>query len=405
MTFGLSLPGCPLDGFKVIELAHIVAGPICTMYLADLGAEVVKIEPPTGDSFRQNGVVRVAGENPGFFSVNRNKQSIAIDLRRPEGVEIARKLAAEADVLVENYRPGVLDRLGLGYDAIRALNPRLVYCSVSGFGRSGPYAKRAAVDPILQAMGGLMSITGEPDRPPVLVGSPMADLYAGALAAYGVLAALLARSRTGAGQRIEVSLLNAGLYLLIPREGVYFATGTPPRPAGNQSSMMAPYQAFQTADGYIFVCVRTDADWERFTGVIDAPDLAADPRFRTNRDRVARKGELADLLAPFFARRTTDELWAAFDAANLVAGPVQSFDRVFADPQVLHNEMVATIDHPAAGPIRVLGVPVKLHDTPGRIVAPPPMLGEHGETILARLGYDPAAIAALRAAGVVTRRE
>ena len=398
--------GRPLEGFRVLEFGHIVAGPLGTMYLADMGAEVIKVEPPTGDTFRDHGVAFTAGENPGFFSVNRNKQSIALDLRRAEGIAIAHRLAAEADVLVENYRAGVLERLGLGYETLRELNPRLVYCSISGFGQTGPYRHRPAVDPILQAMGGLMGITGEPDRPPVLVGAPMADLYAAALAAYGVVVALLARSRTGLGQRLEVALLNAGLYLLIPRDGPYFATGQSPRPTGNAHRQMAPYQVFRAADGYIFICVRNDRDWARFCEAVGANDLLADPRYATNRSRVSHRAELAAALEAILGRWTVADLWAALDRADIVAGPVQTFEQVFQDPQVLHNEMVATVEHPAAGPIRVLGVPIKLHDTPGRIVSPPPRLGEHTDQILARLGYTADQIADLRAGGVtaVTRQ-
>ncbi|HEX2172866.1 MAG TPA: CoA transferase, partial [Dehalococcoidia bacterium] len=347
-----------------------------------------------------------AGENPGFFSVNRNKRSIALDLRHPEGLAIARHLAAEADVLVENYRPGVLDRLGLGYETLREANPRLVYCSVSGFGRTGPYVNRPAVDPILQAMGGLMSITGEPERPPVLVGSPVADLYAAALSAYGVVVALLARSRTGRGQHLEVTLLNAGLYLLLPREGSHFATGRVPRPSGAASAYYTPYQVFRAADGYIFIAVRTDADWRRFAEAIGADHLRDDPRFATNKDRVTHSAALIAALEPILAGRTTADLWAICDRIDVISGPVQTFDQVFRDPQVVHNEMVATVDHPVAGPMRVLGIPIKLHDTPGQIVSPPPVLGQHTDQILMDLGYSADTITDLRDRGVtkVTRQ-
>ncbi|MBI3967932.1 MAG: CoA transferase [Chloroflexi bacterium] len=396
--------GRALDGFKVVEFGHIVAGPLCAMYLADMGADVVKVEPPTGDHIRDQGVVFVAGENPSYFSVNRNKRGIVLDLRQPEGVEIARRLAAGADVLIENYRPGALQRLGLGYDTLRELNPRLVYCSVSGFGSTGPYAGRPAVDPILQAMAGVMGMTGEPGHSPVLVGAPIVDLYAAALAAYGVVVALLARSRTGLGQRLEVALMNAGLYLLLPREGPYWATGKSPQPSGSAHRQVAPYQVFRTADGFIFIAVRSDDDWRRFCELLGATELYADERFRTNRDRVTHRDDLLAALEPILVTWSTEELWAALDRIDVVCGPVQTFEQVFRDPQVLHNQMVVTLEHPAAGPINVLGVPVKLHGTPGQVLMPPPTLGEHTDEVLAELGCTPEEVAGLRARGVTVAR-
>lgn len=392
----------PLEGLRVLELGQIAAAPVCAMLLADMGAEVIKVEPPDrGDGLRYMGTVFVGGESPDFLSLNRNKKSIAVDLRQPEGREIILRLARDSDVWIENYRPGVMARLGLDYEAVRLVNPRLVYCSISGFGPEGPYQNKPAVDPILQAMGGLMSITGEPEGRPVLVGAPIIDLTCGALAAYGVLSALTAREHTGQGQKLELALLDSGLYLLLLRAVTYLNTGEVPRPEGSAHRQRAPYQAFRTQDGYIYICVRAEEQWPQLCRVLGCEHLAQEERFATGALRVRHRQELEYLLEAILQQRPTAEWQRRLEEADILCGPVQNFAQVFSDPQVRQNQMVVRLEHPKAGPIRLLGLPVKLKGTPGRIESPPPTLGQHTAEILARWGYRPDEIAALHRRGAI----
>jgi len=397
-----SVPG-PLAGLRVVELTHIMAGPTCGLMLADLGAEVVKIERlPLGDDTRRMVPPTVGGESAAFMMMNRNKRGIALDLRRGEGREIVRRLALRADVLVENLRSGAMERMGLGYEALRAGNPGLVYCSVSGYGRTGPYADRGGFDLVAQGMSGLMSITGEgPDRPPVKIGAPLTDITAGILAAMGVLAAYVHRLRTGEGQQVETSLFEAGIVQTYWQSAIALATGVSPGPMGTAHPLSAPYQAFETSDGWITIGAANERNWLLLVQAIGAPELASDPRFADNAARMANLTSLQKALARRFRRRSSEEWLAALAAAGVPAGPVASIGGMLADPQTLAREMVTEVSHGRLGPVRTLGVPVKLSSTPGTVRRGAPVLGEHTREILLEHGYNESAIDALVASGAV----
>ncbi|HXF83698.1 MAG TPA: CoA transferase [bacterium] len=386
----------PLDDLLVIDLTRALAGPFCTVMLSDLGARVIKVEAPEGgDDTRGWGPPFIGEESAYFLGVNRNKESLTLNLKDPRGRDILLRLLARADVLVENFRPGIMDRLGLGYATVRQRVPQLIYASISGFGQDGPYRERTAYDLILQGMGGVMGITGEEGGPPVKVGVAIADICAGMYAAYGILAALRARERTGRGQLVDAALLDGQVSWLTYAAGYYFATGRSPGRLGSGHPTIVPYQAFQTADGYVNVAVGSEAIWRRFAELVD-PALLDDPRYATNRTRVAHRKELVARLEEIFRRQTTREWTAALDAAGVPCGPILSVEEVFADPQVLHRRMLEEVDHPTVGRIKQTGVPVKLSETPGRIRSAPPTLGQHTEAILREVGLDAEAIAALR---------
>jgi formyl-CoA transferase/CoA:oxalate CoA-transferase len=391
----------PLDDLLVVDLSRALAGPFCTLMLSDLGARVIKVEaPPGGDDTRGWGPPFVGTESAYFLSVNRNKESLTLNLKDPRGVAVLRRLLARADVLVENFRPGTMERLGLGYREVHADFPRLVYASISGFGQDGPYRERAAYDLILQGLGGLMSITGEEDGPPVKVGVAIADICAGMYAAFGILAALRVRERTGSGQWVDAALLDGQVSWLTYAAAIYFATGESMGRLGSAHPTIVPYQAFATADGYLNVAVGSEAIWKRFCEAVD-PALAADPRYATNRDRVAHRRELVAHLSRLFAQRTTAAWMEILDEAGVPNGPILTIAEVCAHPQVRHRQMVVEMDHPTAGRIRQTGLPVKLSETPGRLRTPPPTLGQHTTAILRELGFADAEIDALRDAGVV----
>jgi crotonobetainyl-CoA:carnitine CoA-transferase CaiB-like acyl-CoA transferase len=381
-------PKGPLDGVRVIELAHIMAGPVCGMMLADLGADVIKVEKPEGDDSRRFLPPDINGESAAFMMLNRNKRSIVLDLKGERDREIIRRLLRGADVVIENYRRGTMERLGLGYDVLRADNPGLIYCEISGFGRSGPYADRGGFDLIAQGMSGLMSITGEgPDRPPVKVGAPVTDITAGILGALGVCAAYARRLQTGDGQRVDTSLFEAGIVHTYWQSAIALATGISPGPMGSAHPLNAPYQAFATADGWINVGAANQRNWERLVGAIGAPELLDDPRFSSNRGRMENLVLLVERLAPIFRGRTTGEWLRALEAAEVPAGPVLSIAAMHSDPQTLARNMVVEVDHPIAGPSKVIGLPLKFSETPGAVRRPAPLLGEHTSEILAELGY------------------
>lgn len=392
----------PLEDLLVVDLTRALAGPYCTLMLGDFGARVVKVEvPDTGDDTRGWGPPFVSGESTYFLSVNRNKQSLTLNLKHPEAQRILWRLVERADVLVENFRPGIMERLGFPYAAVAAANPGLVYCAISGFGQDGPYRERTAYDLILQGMGGLMGITGDEGGTPVKVGVAITDIAAGMFAAYGILAALRVRDRTGKGQLVDVSMMDGQVAWLTYQAGNFFATGENPKRLGSAHPSIVPYQAFRTGDGYVNVAVGSEAIWARFASAAGASELASDPRFRTNKDRVANRDALIALLEPIFAGRTTSEWVAALEEAGVPSGPIYLLSDLFDDPQVRHRRMMAEVEHPKAGRIRQTGVPVALSATPGRIAAAPPVLGEHTEAILGELGYPPDAIAALRADGAI----
>jgi crotonobetainyl-CoA:carnitine CoA-transferase CaiB-like acyl-CoA transferase len=396
------MPG-PLAGLKVIELCHVMAGPICGLMLADMGADVVKVEKvPGGDDQRRAVPPTIGDESATFMMVNRSKRGIALDLKVEAGREVLRRLVAGADVLLENYRKGTLDRLGLGYAALRAINPGLVYCSISGFGRTGPYADRGGFDLVAQGMSGLMSITGEaPGRPPVKSGAPVTDITAGILAAMGVLAALHHRARTGEGQAVDTSLLEAGVIGTYWQSAIAFATGVAPGPMGSAHPLNAPYQAFRTADGWITVGAANQANWLRLLEAVEAPALAADPRFATNAERLTHRGALEAALNAVFMRATSGDWLRRLEAAGVPAGPVLDVLAMHEDPQVRAREMVVTTRHATQGPVEVLGLPVKFSATPGAVRHAAPVYGEHTRAVLAGLGYADAAIAELERAGTV----
>jgi crotonobetainyl-CoA:carnitine CoA-transferase CaiB-like acyl-CoA transferase len=391
----------PLDDLVVIDLSRALAGPYCTMMLADLGARVIKVEAPDGgDDTRGWGPPFVGGESAYFLSINRNKQSVTLNLKHPRGRDLLLRLAERADVLVENFRPGAMDRLGLGYAAVHARLPRLVYCSISGFGQTGPYRERAAYDLIVQGMGGIMGITGEPDGPPMRVGVAVADICAGMFAAYAILAALHVRERTGRGQWVDAAMLDGQVAWMTYMAANYFATGEDPARVGSAHLNLVPYQPFATRDGFVNVAVGSEGLWQRFCDALELP-IARDARFATNAARVAHRRELLDLLVPVFRRRTTAEWVERLLRAGVPAGPISRMSEVMTDPQVRHREMVVELEHPRAGRVTVNGVPVKLSETPGAVRTPPPLLGEHTDEVLRGLGLSRDEVAALREEGVI----
>ena len=396
------MPGA-LAGLRIVELAHIMAGPVAGLMLADMGAEIVKVEKlPGGDDTRRMVPPRVGADSAAYLMMNRNKRGIALDLKTPGGKAALRRLIERADVLIENYRAGTLEKLGFGYAQVRAWAPRLVYCSLSGFGRTGPYAGRGGFDLVAQGMSGLMSVTGEgPGRAPVKVGAPVTDITSGILAAMGILGALQARARTGQGQLVETSLFEAGIVQTYWQSAIALATGTSPGPLGSAHPLNAPYQAFETADGWINVGASNQATWLKLVAALEAPALDDDPRFASNAARMANLPALVEILAPLFKGRTTSAWLDIFDAVNMPAGPVLSIGEMLADPQTLARAMVVETDHATLGPVKTLGAPVKFSDTPSAITRAAPVLGQHTNDVLVELGYSNAEIEDLRASGAV----
>jgi formyl-CoA transferase/CoA:oxalate CoA-transferase len=392
----------PLDDLLVLDLTRALAGPYCTLMLADMGARVIKVETPGGgDDTRGWGPPFVGGESSYFLGINRNKESLTLNLKHPDGQGVFRRLLGRADVLVENFRPGTMDRLGFGYETVHALNGRLIYAAISGFGQDGPYRERVAYDLILQGMGGLMGTTGEEGGPPVKVGVAVTDIAAGMFAAYGILVALRVRDRVGRGQLVDASMLDSQVAWLTYQAGYYFATGENPRRLGSAHPSLVPYQAFRTKDGYLNVAVGSEAIWARFVLAVGAPQLADDPRFATNPDRVRHREILLPLLEPIFGTKTTVEWSRILEAAGVPAGPIYLLSDLFDDPQVRHRHMVVEMTHPKAGQVKQTGVPLKLSETPGRLASPPPLLGEHTDRILSELGYSDAQRSAMRADGAI----
>ncbi len=389
-----------LAGVRVVDCSQVMAGPFCTMLLADLGAEVIKVEPPTGDSTRA-----MAGPEPGesasYWAVNRNKHGIVVDLHRPEGVEIVRRLAATADVFIENNRPGVMTALGLDYPTLARDHPQLIYASISGFGQNGPYAERRGFDLVTQGMSGIMSVTGDAGLPPMKCGLPITDLGAGLFATYGILAAYVHRQRTGEGQYIDTSLLEAGIALSVWEASQYWSGGGVPQPLGSAHRMSAPYQAFRCADGYITLGAANQRTWERFCHVLNRPDLLERPDLATDADRVRHRAELAEMIEAITRTKPMQHWLDVLGGAGVPCGPILNYAQVFSDPHVRSREMVQEIDHPRGGRIKQLGPAVKLSRTPARLRRPAPTLGQHTAEVLATLGYDRPAIQRLAETGVV----
>lgn len=390
-----------LDGMRVIEITQVMSGPFCGLLLADLGADVIKVEKPEGDDSRRMAPPTLNGESAAFMAINRNKRGISLDLKTQKGQEILRNLAATADVLIENFRPGTMEGLGLSYSDLSTLHPSLIYCSISGFGQTGPYRDRGGFDLVAQAMSGLMSITGHAGQPPVKVGVPIADLNAGMYACYAILAAYIHRLKTGQGQRIDTSLLEAGLAYTFWESSIFFATGESPPAMGSAHRISAPYQALSASDGYLTLGAANQKTWERLCTAIERHDLLEDPRFASNPDRTLHQRELAAILEGVFATRTVAEWLLILDRAGVPAGPVYDMKQVYADPQVQAREMMVDVEHPKAGKTLAIGLPVKLSETPGSIRRPAPTLGEHTDEILLELGHSAEAILSLRGQRVV----
>lgn len=397
----LSHPG-PLAGMRVLELAQIMAGPTCGMMLADLGADVVKVEKlPGGDDSRGYREPRVNGVSAPFLIMNRNKRGIALDLKNPKGRDILLRLLETADVLTENYRRGTLEKFNLGYDTLAQVNPGLIYCAVSGYGRDGPLGDKGGFDLIAQGFAGLMSITGEPGGPPAKTGNPVADINAGILAFGGILAAYLHKLKTGRGQIVDTSLMEAALQQTYWHAAIYFATGASPGPTGSAHVLTAPYQAFRASDGWINVGGANQANWERIAEVLGHPEWCDEPRFATNSARMQNLDALVELMNRVLVKRGKSEWLAAFDAAGVPAGPVHDIGEALTHPQTLARGMVVDLVHPEAGPTRALGSPVHFSVTPTRIDRPAPLLGEHTRDVLRECGYTDAEVDAYAAEHVV----
>jgi crotonobetainyl-CoA:carnitine CoA-transferase CaiB-like acyl-CoA transferase len=388
----------PLSDITVLDFTRVLSGPYCTMLLADMGARVIKIEQPRrGDDTRAWGPPFVSGESSYFLSINRNKESLTLDLKSPSAKPILDALLERADVVVENFRPGTMERLGLSYDTLTKAHPRLIYCSVSGFGQTGPRSAEPGYDAVIQGEAGLMSITGAADGPPYRLGVAIADIVSGMFAAQGVAFALLARARTGRGQRVDVGMLDATAALLTYQAGIYFATGTTPGRMGNRHPTIVPYETFEASDGDFVVAVGNDEQWRRFCKIIEADALAADDRFATNRARVINYNELRPVLAERLRQRPRNHWVDALKADGVPCGSVRAVSEVLEDRQLDARSMIETVDHVSAGAIRVLGVPVKLSDTPGSVRSAPPALGQHTDKILRQdCGLSAAEIQALR---------
>jgi len=390
-----------LEGMRVLEITQVMSGPFCGLLLADLGADVIKVEKPDGDDSRRMAPPTIQGESAAFMAINRNKRGLGLNLKTDEGREVFRQLAATSDVLLENFRPGTMQDFGLGYSDLSSRDPALIYCSISGFGQTGPYSKRGGFDLVAQAMSGLMSITGHEDQPPVKVGVPIADLNAGFYACYAILAAYIHRLKTGEGQYIDTSLLEAGLAYTFWESSIYFATGVSPPPMGSAHRLSAPYQAVRAADGYLALGAANQRAWEQLCAVIGRRDLLSDARFVSNATRTRHQRELAGILEAVFATRPVAEWLADLERAGVPAGPVYNMEQVYQDPQVQARDMVVDLEHPTAGLTKMLGLPVKLSRTPGQIRRPAPTLGQHTDEILRELGLSTESILALRERQVV----
>lgn len=381
------LPGV-LDGVRVLDLTQMVAGPLCTLLLGDMGADVIKVEPPGGESARHIGRNRPCGESDYFLSMNRNKRSIVLDLKLAKDIEVLRALAARSDVLVENFRPGTMEKLGIGYDVLKADNPRLICCSLSGFGSEGPYRERPALDPVIQAMSGLMQLTGTPESGPLKLGVLLSDFVPPLFGTIAVLGALRARDASGVGQRIEISMLDATVFSMVPREQYFFSTGKTPERSGNAHYQMAPWNTYATSDGkHVIVVAHTEKYWRNLAQAIGRPELPGDARFIDNASRMAHRAALDSLLAEAFATDTLANWTQRLTDADALFSQVRDFEAVFSDPAV-REHMVQTVAHPTVGELPLLRAPMRMEATPTTIRSAPPLLGQHTQEILAELAAD-----------------
>ncbi|MGQ4807504.1 Acetyl-CoA:oxalate CoA-transferase [Candidatus Entotheonellaceae bacterium PAL068K] len=373
----------PLDRVKVLDLTRVLAGPYCTMLLADMGADVVKVERPgVGDDTRAYGPPFRGGESAYFLSINRNKRGLTLNLKHPRALEILGRMVETVDVVVENFRPGTMESFGFGYDTARQMNPQLIFCSISGYGHTGPLSHLPGYDLIIQGEGGIASLTGDASGPPYKMGTSQADIIAGMTAFQGILLALLARAQTGRGQKVDISMLDCQVALLTYQAGIYFATGESPTRMGNQHPTITPYETYRCKDGYINLACGNDAMWQRFCRVLEHQEWADDWRFATNADRVEHRQQLGALIEPVMLHKTSREWTLALRAAGIPCGPIQSVSQVCESSQARHRDMVVALEHPRAGRVKVTGVPIKLSDTPGAVTTPPPLLGEHTTEVL-----------------------
>lgn len=395
------MPG-PLDGIKVLDLTRVLAGPYATMLLGDLGAEVIKIEQPgIGDESRNFGPFK-NGFSLYFMSVNRGKRSVTLNLKTERGQAIFKRLLAHTDIVVENFRPGTMERLGLDYDTLKAEHPSLIYAACSGFGQTGPYAQQGAYDMIIQGMGGIISITGEPEGPPVRVGTSISDITAALFTTIGVLSALHHRNQTGKGQFVDVAMLDSLVAVLENAVVRYFATGEAPKPLGARHPAITPFEAFASADGHVIIALGNDTLWAKFCAQVNRQDLISDERFRTNADRTENHAELFPILSDIMSKRTTDAWIEALGEIGVPCGPINAMDKVVSHPQVQAREMITRVAHQITGTVEVPGVPIKLSETPGNVDAPAPSLGEHTTEVLTDvLKMSPDAVAKLKQDGVI----
>ncbi|MDB5059395.1 MAG: Formyl-CoA transferase [Chloroflexi bacterium] len=395
-------PDRPLTGLKVLDLSRVLAGPYCAMLLGDLGAEVIKVEEPIrGDETRTWGPPYTGGESAYYLGLNRNKRGMTLNLKHPDGIRILDQLIVQSDVLIQNFKAGTLERLGRDDEALARMQPRLVRLAISGFGPDGPYRDRPAYDFVLQAMVGLMSITGEPEGEPMRLGVAVVDVVTALYSAVGVLGALSARERTGRGQRVDVSLLESGVAMLVNIASNYLNSGKPPTRHGNAHANIVPYQTFRASNGYIAVAIGNDGQFVRLCEILGSSELARNPKYATNQARVANRGELLPILQQYFGRATVGHWTDALLAAGLPSGPINTVDQVFDDPQVLAREMVQHIAHPTAGTIGMVGFPFKFSENPPGIDRHPPLHGEHTDELLQELGYSMEDITRLRADGAI----
>ena len=377
----------PLQGICVLDLSRVLAGPYCTMVLGDLGADVIKVEPPEGDETRGWGPPFAGGESAYYLCVNRNKRGIVINLKTDEGKKVLRDLALQSDVLVENFRPGTLEKFGLDFETLHELNPKLIYCSITGFGQTGSMKDKPGYDFMIQALGGLMSITGEPEGEPMKTGVAVVDLFAGQNAIIAILAALQARTLTGRGQQLDISLFDSQLGWLANVASNYLISGKLPKRHGNAHANIVPYQSFQANDGWFAIAVGNDKQFVRLCEMLGKPEIAMDEKFSTNSGRVQNRAEIIPLLASIFKAASVSEWLAKLDEAEIPCGPIQNFEQVFSMPTVKEREMLVKMDHPTIGEIPLVGSPLKMSDTPVEYRLHPPLMGEHTDQVLRELGY------------------